>query len=90
MEKRKKKSSIRGGTPNGKYIRIIFHFCEPFPYKQCSLKWPNLGTMATEIEIVNRFDELICETRCEEFSEHAAGLIYEILRQLLGTQKQTF
>ena len=57
MEKRKKKSSIRGGTPNGKYIRIIFHFLEPFPYKQCSLKWPNLGTMATEIEIVNRFDE---------------------------------
>ena len=57
MEKRKKKSSIRGGTPNGKYIRIIFHFLEPFPYKQCSLKWPNLGIMATEIEIVNRFDE---------------------------------
>ena len=49
-----------------------------------------LGTIGTEIEIVNKFDEWICETRCEEFSEHAAGLIYEILRQLLGTQKQTY
>ena len=35
----------------------FFHVLEPFPYKQWPLKWPNLGTMATEIEIVNRFDE---------------------------------